>query len=273
MKRKKIVVYTDRNTATGTLIPRLRQSFHGVTLKKITEADLYQARTLDQNTLAFVLPGIIGEDSLYPAHIGAKGNEALRHYVEEGGIFIGVCAGAYYACREILYDPPWRAQPKRAKPGLDFFNGLARGSIPELGKKGDIDWFSDCTVVMITYKGGQRQTGIAYGNGPALYPDITEKNIEIMARYANSEGQPIAIAAKKIGKGLAIFIGVLPDIGYESDYDLSSHPVLTEFMQTLKPHEQGRREVWDMIISKVKQHHADNGRVTLYGKPSGDPAP
>jgi len=269
MPHKKLVVYTGPQVSTSNLLPRLKESFRGAAIHPTGPADLLKPETLDHNTLAFFLPGIIGEDSPYSKELGMNGNAAIRKYVEEGGVFVGICAGAYYACRDITYAPPWRKEAKSAKPGLDLFNALASGPLPALARKGDEFWFSDCRVANVTYrdeKGAARIAGIAYGNGPALIP-YEEDDLEIIARYDDEPGRPIAIAAKKIGKGLAIFVGVLPYIGYDATVAASSFPALQELSGALRPHEEGRAALWNIIVSRIKHHNADLGRVRLLQHP------
>ncbi len=266
MQRKKITVYTGPSVSTGALIPRLRESFRGAAIHQTRAGDIDKPDTLDSDTLAFFLPGIVGEDSPYNRDPGQKGNEAIRRYVEDGGVFVGICAGAYYSCREIVYNPPWRREPKTGKPGLDFFNALAKGPLPGLGMRNGAEWFSGCRVASLSYKDKTKQVGVAYGNGPAMFPFDAESGIEIIARYEDMPDRPIAIAIKKIGKGLAIFMGALPYIGYDAQYDATKIAPLKRLMEELKPHEKGRAELWDAIVSLVKQHSADLGRVTLRPK-------
>lgn len=270
MPRKTIAVYSGALTSTSALIPRLRDSFHAVAIKQPDAAQLRNPATLDENTLAFFLPGIVGEDSPYSRELGKQGNDAIRRYVEDGGVFVGVCAGAYYACSEIVYDPPWRRTPKTRKPGLDLFNALAKGPLPGLAMPGEDHWFSDCRITRVSYtddKGRTKTTGVAYGNGPTLLPFDAADDIEVLARYADVPGNPIAVAVKKVGKGLAIFLGVLPYIGYDARLTKSGHPALLQLMENLEPHEAGRSELWNMVVARIKQHNADLGRVTLYRNP------
>ncbi len=264
-RKKQLVVYSSHTVSTGTLIPRLKESFYQALIRKTGPDDLHKPGLLGSDTLAFFLPGIIGEKSPYNTEIGPAGNAAIRRYVENGGVFVGICAGAYYACRDILYDPPWLPQPKTSQPGLDFFNALAKGPLPGFALHGDEAWYSDCTVTTISYQDSQDTravTGIAYGNGPMLIPDDDEE-IEILARYEDVPGRPIAIAAKRIGKGLALFVGVLPYVGYEPHNPALCDEEVKNLLESLRPHESGRENVWDMIVSRIKLHNADLGRVNL----------
>ena len=256
--RKKIAVFSGDNVATSDLTTRLRESFLGAAIGKIHADSLADPQTLNDNTLAFILPGVNSDNSPYNDQLGAEGNTIIRR--------LTACTALLY---DVLYAPPWLETPKARKPGLDFFNGLARGPLPGRAHKEHLIYrFRDCNVTAVSYADGNKKAGIAYGNGPAFYPHDTASDLEIIARYEDSPDRPIAIAARPVGKGLAIFVGVLPYIGYNHEPGLLTPPVIRRLINDLRPHEQARRELWDMIVSKIKQHNAALGRVTLL-----DPSP
>ncbi len=259
--KKKIAVYTGKNVAHGEPLIRMRQSFNDAAVGTVTGNDVKSGIALDQDTLAFFLPGITTDHSPYYSELGDEGNDKIREYVENGGVFIGGCAGAYYACDDILYDPPWLDAIKSTQPGLNFFNGLAHGPLPNLAKEtGSPDWFEDCTHTAIRYEtkdGEEKQTNIVYGNGPMLIVDDKEEGkLNVIARFEDVDGQPIAIATKKIGKGLAIFLGALPYYGADLYENTDSAHPLNRFIDAIKPFEDGRKELWDTVISIIEDHHA-----------------
>jgi biotin---protein ligase len=49
----------------------------------------------------FVMPG--GADIPYGRSLNGAGNACIRRYVEQGGIYLGFCAGAYYGCADISF--------------------------------------------------------------------------------------------------------------------------------------------------------------------------
>ena len=254
-----IAVYKSHKTSSAELIARLRESFPEYRIIEVTPDDIKKKNLLCGDIIAFFLPGIIDEDSPYLDELGAEGNAKIKSYVEDGGVYVGVCAGAYYACTNIVYDPPWREKPKTSRPGLNFFNALARGPVPRYGIHDAIpSWFSDCTVTPVLYrdnKGQQRKITLAYGNGPALYPESAEEfNLDIIARYADTEGYPIAAASKKTGRGLAIFTGVLQHLRYEKIGSGQNLDRLRILMSQLEPHESDRLDFWNNLVFKIKRH-------------------
>lgn len=260
---KTFAIYTGENVASGEPALRIKDAFNDVAIKMVSGQSIQSEEALDDQTIALFLPGIMGDHSPYSKELGRIGNEKIRDYVENGGVFIGGCAGAYYACSDILYDPPWLDQPKTSQPGLDFFNGLARGPLPNLAKEtGSPDWFEDCTHTEIEFDlntGAKRKTNIIYGNGPMLFPDTQEEaeQINVIARYTSVAGEPIAIASKRVGKGLAIFLGVLPYYGADlyGDTEIDDSTEYNRFINSIKPFENEREDIWNFIVALINDHH------------------
>lgn len=258
---KKFAVYSGRNVAYGEPLTRIKQAFNDAAVGTITGAQIREEDALDEDTIALFLPGITNDHSPYYEEIGEDGNKKIREYVENGGVFIGGCAGAYYACADILYDPPWLREPKTSQPGLNFFNGIAHGPVPHHAKEtGSPDWSVDCThaeIEFTNHEDTKKTTDIIYGNGPMYYPDKDEEEqLNIIARYNTVEGKPVAIATKQIGKGLAIFLGVLPYYGTDLYEGMNMAESQQEFLDSIAPFEEDRKQIWDMIINIIKDHHA-----------------
>jgi glutamine amidotransferase-like uncharacterized protein len=58
-------------------------------------------------------------------------NQRIRQFVEAGGTYLGICAGAYYACREIAFHAG-TAGAICGQRELGFVDAVAVGSLPEL---------------------------------------------------------------------------------------------------------------------------------------------
>lgn len=71
------------------------------------------------------MPG--GADLPYCAHLNGHGNALIREYVEAGGSYLGLCAGAYYACARVEFEVGTRLEVQGDRE-LCFFPGIAKGS-------------------------------------------------------------------------------------------------------------------------------------------------
>ena len=262
-----LTIHTDHFVSSGEISRTLKDSFNNVAFVEASGEDLKRGGLLDpQKTLAYFLPGISGDHSPYNDQIGPTGNAEIRRYVENGGVFVGTCAGAYYACEHIVYDAPWIYPAKTNRPGLNFFNALAHGPVRSNAMQAQDDqWFGDCSVISVRYKdkdGAEKRGGIAYGNGPALIPrDPNDPDLEIIARYDDTPNNDIALAVQRVGKGLAIFMGVIPYIRYDEQYADSPFPKLAALTADLQKHEESRSEVWSLLMDRIQQHHFDLGTL------------
>lgn len=84
----------------------------------------------------FVMPG--GADLPYCKKLNGPGNRKIRKFIEDGSFYIGICAGAYYACRRINFKG--KDYDVSGDRELGFFEGTAEGSLPFLT---DGNYFSD----------------------------------------------------------------------------------------------------------------------------------
>ena len=74
-----------------------------------------------------VLPG--GRDLPYCQALDGRGNSEILDYVHKGGSYLGICAGAYYACGSIEFDKDNPAMSVCGNRELSFFPGMGRGPV------------------------------------------------------------------------------------------------------------------------------------------------
>jgi glutamine amidotransferase-like uncharacterized protein len=77
-----------------------------------------------KNARCFVMPG--GADVPYGHALNGPGNAMIRDYVESGGVYVGICAGAYYAARRIEFDENGPQEVLGSRE-LGFFPGTVIG--------------------------------------------------------------------------------------------------------------------------------------------------
>lgn len=149
----------------------------------------------------FVMPG--GADLPYVAKLNGTGNDNIRAYVEEGGTYLGVCAGAYYGCKEIEYHKG-RADEICGPRELAFVDAIAVGSLPDLAPYYD-DALNSAAIVPLTH-------GEAFYQGGCTFRG---KDFEVIARYETLPAKLPAIIAANVGEGRVILSGVHFEIGPE----------------------------------------------------------
>ncbi len=80
----------------------------------------------ERDAAALIIPG--GADIPYMKRLRGQGNLKIRVYVENGGVYIGICAGAYYAGERVEFALN-TSQEVNQERELQFFPGIVRGPI------------------------------------------------------------------------------------------------------------------------------------------------
>ncbi len=262
--RNKILIYSDRESFTSTsyLEGELSRMFEDMAVQPIDRHQLAEVNSIKKDTFLFVLPGIIGEECLYPAHIGDNGFCKINDFISNGGAYLGLCAGAYHALSTIRYEPPHTSMHKLQKNDNRLIIGTALGPIAKhyIPDNADND-FSGCTTTTLIVEddAGSFETDICYGNGPILYPEDGE-NYKIIARYKDVENTPPAIVTKDLGEGLVIASGVVPQYGAapvlaeRMRLNGQSPKALISLIEDLSRHEDGRLRLMGIIEKTLKEH-------------------
>lgn len=193
-----------------------------------------------QKTDLFVMPG--GADLPYCRKLNGTGNKNIRDFVENGGLYLGICAGAYYACRDIEYHKG-RADEICGKRELNLIETTAYGSLPNLAPYYDETLHSAAIVEVSTEQG---LMACFYTGGCAF--KTTEESL-VRARYA--DGTP-AIISSKIKKGGALLSGVhiemtAQDLAKATVKNDSELPIRQSLAHTLLNH---KKKDWRSFLEK-----------------------
>ncbi|UZJ54270.1 hypothetical protein CBS101457_003590 [Exobasidium rhododendri] len=190
------------------------------------------------NASLFVLPG--GRDLPYVGELGAshrsstfskslRADERIRDFVQEGGSFLGICAGAYYASSRCEFEEGIpEMQVVGDRPSLQFFPGTCRGTVfPGFVYESD----KGARMVELQVEGrGEQAKYTTYYNGGGAFMEAAKyqnRGVKVLSRYISegdsdvkSHGQ-IAIKAGlagqaaviqcTVGKGHALLFGTHPE--------------------------------------------------------------
>ena len=164
----------------------------------------------------FIIPG--GADVPYTQKLNGQPNQNIRNWVENGGIYLGICAGGYYGCSALN----WHNGDEiiTGNRELSFYTGTCHG--PLFPYDVHVDTSVSCPI--------QMSNGTIYHahyNGGGVYYNHTDTNTHIWATYhhQNADGKPFtynipttipwhqnnqhpAIVATPIEQGLAILSAI-----------------------------------------------------------------
>jgi glutamine amidotransferase-like uncharacterized protein len=173
-------------------------------------ADYINTKGLDSFSV-LCIPG--GNMYQYAQDISSSGMENVRNFIRNGGGYIGICGGAYFASEKVV----WRGDQLPMTP-LGVFPGTAEGPIKEIVPYPN---YSMCKVNFLdsTHSITQSEPDsgwMLYYSGPMLVPN-KDADVTILGKY-DSVNQPM-ILAFDYGLGRVFLIGTHPEIEEDSERD------------------------------------------------------
>lgn len=240
----RVLVYADPNSRVefshpdrSEIVAEFRNYF-GESLEVVptNAVDVRSGYAFKYRPHVFILPGIIGEKSFYPEHIGAEGNAHIRAFVHDGGIYRGYCAGAFHAAGHIQFLTSGNELKIRYR---DETLGLS-----EAGAYGPLKGYCRPDPQTMMYSPEWHRLdpvtielndgtlmNMAYGLGP-VFNTNANPDIDVLARYAHVDGKPPAIIQQAYGKGYYTLFGALPQ--FSSDADPATKPYRPERVRILE---------------------------------------
>lgn len=232
------------------------------TLKQCLSTD-YQIRTLQPDELIsgdwkkdaalFLLPG--GADLPYVQFLTPVGNLEIKNYIESGGSFLGICAGAYYASNFVCFAPGTELEVIGNRQ-LSFFPGTVKGPCLKpydyKTKSGayaaEIKLTKDLSIIKVFYNGG----GFFVGSE-------TIDGVENIATYTQDAAKnKAAIISLKYGKGLVVLSGV--HLEYDPELLDSKDSFLKPIALNLKNYDQERVNLVKSILQNLGLKTKDEKR-------------
>jgi biotin--protein ligase len=152
------------------------------------------------------MPG--GRDLLFLSALDPHGIQKIKNYVERGGSYLGLCAGAYFACSEIefeLHRPFYEVIGPRP---LQFIPGKAIGSVAP-----NFNYGTELGAQAMKIRTDDGRNLSVYVNGGPCFK--LSDAATVIARYESREP---AIVKSVVGKGSCIVSG--PHIEVSHSYIL-----------------------------------------------------
>ena len=222
---------------------------------KITDAEnIKYKNSLNDSVFAFVMPG--GAGLPYELKLKDIGNEKIREFVKKGGIYLGFCAGAYYACTNTIFEKDIPEIGVISKGNLDLIDANAVGSLyKQLGIAPYSSNIKSCAVADVTFK--DQKTYSAFYSGGPYFELKDESKVDVLGYYSfKKDAKQPAILKKVYGDGVVIISGVHPEISGESIKSsiYTEHPEYKEaskFAEKLISVEDKRKALFDSIMKET----------------------
>lgn len=172
------------------------------------------------NCALLVLPG--GRDLPYVTAL-KQSNDQIISYVRGGGSFLGLCAGAYYACKRVEWEVGSPMEVTGDRP-LRFFNDIGRGCAYP-GFRYETEDGARAVKVLLPGDSAKNQSfiaeGLYYNGGGDFVNASNTPGVEVLGEYTEGDAKGRAAGVFcKVDKGSAVLWGIHPE------YPLTEPPAL-----------------------------------------------
>ncbi|KAI9015180.1 biotin-protein ligase [Gaertneriomyces semiglobifer] len=257
-----VLVYTGPGTSPGaihhtflTLRSHLSSSYDVIPVT----ADTLSNEPWEETTALLVIPG--GRDLPYVQNLSPATTHLIDNYVRNGGRYLGICAGAYFACRRVEFEKGRTSYEVIGDRELGFWPGSGVGSVG----KGFVYGTEKGTEALKISIGNQLQ-GVegmeldVYVNGGPWFDvvagDQMKPNLDVLAWYQNlpwpgkaPEVPKPAIVECRIGNGVAVLTG--PHVEYSAAAMNHSDPDLAPIIPVLTASEADRVKLVKSILGRL----------------------
>lgn len=244
---KTVIIYSDVGVDGGSLKQLVRSLQQEIDPERCLllrmDADALKNRSWEESATLLIIPG--GRDIFYHASLDGEGTEKIRRYVQSGGNYLGICAGAYFACQAIEFEKGG-ALEVCASRSLKFFPGIAKGSAYGPNKY-SYENAKGTEAAKISWEGGECHT---YFNGGCLFEAEDHFPwVKTLSQYVDLPGKPPAVLEIEIGKGCALLSGV--HIEYTPRLLNREDPHLAKIIPVLESAEPTRRAIFRSYLKRL----------------------
>ncbi len=247
---RQALVYADEGVclhSANAIVEQLKDLLHpSISVLKI-DSHYLKREAWEDKTVVLVMGG--GRCSSWDEQLESEGINKIYRYVNEGGGYIGLCAGAYFAAAESRFNT--EGSPIEKKRPLAFFPGKAVGPLIQTD---DYLSLSAARAAEVSCKiGGLSQIGSVYYQGGCFFDQEEDTpDVEIMSIHQSLAARKAAAVFCKVGRGSAWLDGTHPEFKWQAILSKGSVHLFEELVQKLSPQELFRQKVWEEIGTKMK---------------------
>lgn len=242
---KKIYIYYDKGVGPlcyKALLNSLRASriCSNFSIEKIDANAVLKGEWL-QDCALFIIPG--GQDTPYHEALQGAGAQMIRDYVFQGGHYLGICAGAYFASQDVVFEEgkEFHIVEKRE---LCFFPGRAVGTV--YSEKPFTYLGQDSVHAALVQLENDKL--FTYYNGGCYFEkaEYYIPDVEVLGHYQNADLQNIAaIILCRYGQGKALLSGVHFEV--PSTFSQHDESLFAKFHH----HEEQRKKLFDNLLASL----------------------
>ncbi|NGX44434.1 MAG: hypothetical protein K1060chlam3_00601 [Candidatus Anoxychlamydiales bacterium] len=240
--KKKIRIYSDK----GVSLFSLKCLINELTLLKLDIDTISSKEVIEGNwqdtTSLFVMPG--GRDLMYLRKLKNEGCAKIREFVEEGGSYLGICAGAYFGAEFVEFEKG-NALEVLGKRELNFVKAKAIGPAykePKFSYKSH----EGSKAALLEYESKDfRYLSSVYFKGGCYFEG--KKKLDVIGKY--SDLNLAAIVKSKVKKGKAILSGVHIECSADNIFDIGDN--LSLMKEAIARTENMRKKIFIDILENL----------------------
>ena len=243
----KIILYADQGVDGGGL-RHLIASFREIinptfySLQRVKAKDLVE-EGWEEDTALLVIPG--GRDIFYHALLNGRGTDKIRSFIEKGGKYLGICAGAYFACETIEFEKGGILEVCASR-SLRLFPGIAMG--PAFGlNKYSYENHRGAEAAKISWK--DKEFYVYFNGGCTFAAEKKFPFVRQISSYLDLNGHPPAMMEIEVGKGLALLSGV--HFEYSVQFLNKEDQYLSRLYPLLSQSEDKRKILFGEILKRL----------------------
>lgn len=232
-----VLVYSGPGAGTRSVlsaVESLRRALRPTLLVDTIGYDDILAGDWAQRCKMLVMPG--GADMPYCRHLNGTGNALIQRFMQQGGSYLGLCAGAYYGCSRVEFELGTAIEVAGDRE-LCFYPGIAQGSIYDgfdyQSERGAVaapirfkslhtsDGWQDCRdyinggpSFLYSQPSQANNNSNSNDNFPAvrLSPDSPQMHgVEILATFPEHDNAAAAVVCQ-VGLGRAVLCSTHPEL-------------------------------------------------------------
>ncbi len=187
------------------------------------------------NSKLLIIPG--GRDLAYAEKLNGAGNQNIKNYVKNGGSYLGICAGAYYASSYIEFDKG-RELEVVGKREMKLFSGKSIG--PILGR---YSYTSNSGARATKQKLNEIGNGYFYYNGGGYFADCEKySDVKILGYYENDLPSIIEIP---------FYLGRVILSGVHFEYNPELFDLSDGYLQAIYPKLRKCEAIRKVLVRKI----------------------
>lgn len=241
---KKIIrIYSDIGVSQFSLkcllkeIENLSLDARTITAKEVA------SESWQEDTSIFIMPG--GRDLMYLKKLKDRGIQNIKSYVQKGGSYLGICAGAYFGSEFIEFDKGGQLEVI-GKRDLDFFPCKAIGPAYEEPRY-CYENLNGTRAAPLMYSSKKISTlSYMYFNGGCYFK--SDEKMDVIGEYFDLKLP--AIISTRVKKGRAILSGLHLECSFEDieNSDNNLNHLKIKMQETENIRKQIFKDILNMLI-------------------------